>query len=135
MANEKVLQQALFVLRVGIMIVFVMWTIDKFANYKHFSGMFAHYYWGIKISQPVLLMLGVGEVILLMLFFFTNYFKKWTYGIILVAHLITTLISFHRLLPPYEIHQLLYFGSIPLLCSCIALFLLRDEDTLFKFGG
>ncbi len=38
-----------------------------------------------------------------------------------------------RLLPPYEMHQLLYFGSLPILGACIALFLLRDKDKLLTF--
>ena len=135
MTSEKRLELALLALRIGIIIVFTAWTLDKIFAYEHNSGMIGHYYGGITISQPVLLAIGIAELVLLFVFFFTNYYKTITYGIILIAHTVTTIVSFKRLLPPYEIHQLLYFGSLPLLAACIALFLLRDDDTLFKFGG
>ena len=132
MTDEKKLQWGLFSLRIGIAVVFLTWTIDKIVNYSHNSGMIKHYYF-VEVSQPILLAIGIAELALVLLFLMGK-FKNWTYGLILLFHLVTTLASAKRLFPPYEIHQLLYFGSIPMLAACICLYLNRDSDTLFTLG-
>lgn len=129
MTDEKRLKIGLFALRLGIATVFLVWTIDKIANYSHNSKMIGHYY-HIEISQPVLLALGIAELIFVAVFLL-GLFKTLTYGGILLFHSVTTVASSWRLLPPYEIHQLLYFGSIPMLAACICLFLCRNSDTFF----
>ncbi len=133
MSDEKRLQWGLFALRIGIGIVFLVWTIDKIVNYSHNSGMIKHYYF-VEISQPVLLAIGVAELALITMFLLGMY-KNVTYALVLFFHLVTTLVSAKRLFPPYAIHQLLYFGSIPMLAACICLYLNRDSDTLFTVGG
>lgn len=120
---------SLFAMRLGVAIVFLAWTIDKIVNYSHNSGMINHYY-KIAISQPILLAMGIAELIVVLLFL-VGKFKNVTYAIILFAHSVTTLVSSWRLFPPYELHQLLYFGSLPMLGACIGLYLMRDKDTLF----
>jgi hypothetical protein len=131
-SEEMKVKVSLFAMRLGVFIVFMAWTIDKIVNYSHNSGMIQHYY-GIAIAQPLLLAIGIGELIILLLFFMGK-FKKYTYGFILIAHTVTTIISGHRLFPPYETHQLLYFGSLPMLGACIGLFLMKEKDTLFTLG-
>ncbi|WP_114520801.1 DoxX family membrane protein [Altererythrobacter sp. ZODW24] len=128
MTDEKRLKIGLLALRVGIATVFLVWTIDKIVNYAHNSKMIEHYY-HVEISQPILLILGLAELVFVAAFTL-GLFKTLTYGGILLFHAITTLASSPRLFPPYEIHQLLYFGSIPMLAACVCLFLCRDSDTL-----
>ena len=132
MTDEKKLQWGLFSLRIGIAVVFLAWTIDKIVNYSHNSGMIKHYYF-VEVSQPILLAIGIAELVLILLFI-AGKFKNVTYALILVFHLVTTIASAKRLLPPYAIHQLLYFGSIPMLAACICLYLNRESDTLFTLG-
>ena len=132
MTDEKKLQWGLFSLRIGIAVVFLAWTIDKIVNYSHNSGMIKHYYF-VEVSQPILLAIGIAELVLILLFI-AGKFKNVTYALILVFHLVTTIASAKRLLPPYVIHQLLYFGSIPMLAACICLYLNRESDTLFTLG-
>ncbi|WP_426359950.1 hypothetical protein ACPUVO_06970 [Pseudocolwellia sp. HL-MZ19] len=129
MSDEMKVKISLFAMRVGVAIVFLAWTIDKIVNYSHNSGMIAHYY-SVTINQPILMAVGIAELIVVLLFL-VGKFKNITYAIVLIAHSITTLVSAWRLLPPYEIHQLLYFGSLPMLGACIGLYLMRDKDTLF----
>lgn len=132
MSDEMKVKVSLFSMRVGVAIVFLAWTIDKIVNYAHNSGMISHYY-HVTISQPVLLGIGIAELVIVLLFL-AGMFKNVTYAIILFAHIVTTLVSSWRLFPPYEIHQLLYFGSLPMLGACIGLYLMRDKDTLFTLG-
>lgn len=133
MCEEKRLQISLLALRLGVFTVFLAWTLDKILNYDHNSKMIGHYY-GVEVSEWFLTSLGVAEFILLLAFIAGTY-KTFTYGMILFAHTVTTAVSASRLLPPYEIHQLLYFGSLPMLAACIALFLMRERDTMLTLGG
>lgn len=133
MTEEMGTRIGLLAMRLGVATVFMAWTIDKIVNYSHNSTMISHYY-GLIISQPVLLTVGIIELLIL-LAFIAGMYKTFTYGFILLAHTGSTIVSFHKLLPPYEIHQLLYFGSIPMLGACIGLFLMRKKDTLLSFTG
>lgn len=131
MTEQKRLQISLLCLRLGVFIVFLVWALDKLFNYEHNSVMIMHYY-HFDVPQWFLISLGLAELILL-LAFLAGLFKTFTYSVILFAHTVTTLVSAWRLIPPYEIHQLLYFGSLPMLGACIALFLMREQDTLMNF--
>jgi putative oxidoreductase len=132
MSDEKRIQISLLGLRLGVFIVFMAWTLDKILNYQHNSVMIMHYY-NVEVPQWFLMSLGMAELILLLVFL-AGMFKTFTYGVILFAHTVTTLVSSWRLLPPYEVHQLLYFGSLPMLGACVALFLMREKDTLMTFA-
>ena len=132
MTFDKKLQISLFSLRIGVFVVFLAWTLDKIFAYEHNSKMIGHYY-GVEVSELFLTALGIAELILLIAFLLGKY-KTFTYGVILFAHTVTTLVSAKRFFPPYEIHQLLYFGAIPMLAACLALFLLREHDTLMNVG-
>jgi len=59
----------------------------------------------------------------------TGFTKRWTCGIVLVLHAVSTLSSFGRYLDPWK--NLLFFAAWPMLAACITLYLLRDEDTLY----
>ena len=133
MTDDMKLKVSLLAMRLGVGAVFIAWTLDRIFVYGHNSGMMKRYY-GIHFSEPVLMAMGIAELILVLLFF-AGKFKNISYGFILLAHTITTIASSWRLLPPYEIHQLLYFGSLPMLGACIGLYLLRDKDTLFNLSS
>lgn len=130
MTFDKKLQISLFSLRLGVFVVFMAWALDKIFAYEHNSTMIRHYY-GVDLSELFLTSLGIAELVLLIAFLVGKY-KTFTYGVILIAHTVTTLVSAKRLFPPYEIHQLLYFGALPMLAACLALFLLRERDTLMN---
>lgn len=141
LSDDMKLGVGLLSMRIGVATVFLMWAIDRVLAYGHNSGMIKGYY-GLEISQPVLTAIGIVQI-LIILGFIIGVFKLWTYGYILVAHTITTLASAKRLLPAdmwtlgwegFEKHQLLYYGSLPMLGACIALFLLRDKDTLLSLN-
>ncbi|WOJ91940.1 hypothetical protein R0135_09065 [Congregibacter variabilis] len=123
---------ALFSLRISIFVVFLVWTLDKLTNYQHSSGVILHYY-HLEVSRWFLIVLGLLELALLLAFLF-GLWKTASYGLVLLAHLASTIASFWRLFPPYELHQLLYFGSLPLLAACFALFLLRDRDCMMNIA-
>lgn len=66
-----------------------------------------------------------------MLLFVSGAFKLWTYGLVTILHAVSTLATFPNYLHPFQEGNLLFFAAWPMLAACIALFLLRDEDTLW----
>lgn len=120
------LQLPLLTLRLGVFLVMLMWTLDKFLNPGHSSAVFANFY-GIDNAGPTLLSLLAGVEIVLLLLFVTGTFKKWTYGAVLLLHAVSTLSSYKQYLAPFE--NLLFFAAWPMLSACFVLFLLRDYDT------
>ncbi len=117
------LQLPLLTLRLGVFLVMLMWTLDKFLNPGHSSAVFANFY-GIHDAGPTLLSLLAGVEIVLLLLFVTGTFKKWTYGAVLLLHAVSTLSSYKQYLAPFE--NLLFFAAWPMLSACFVLFMLRD---------
>ena len=132
MTDGKAIQISLLAIRVGVMIVFMAWTLDKIVNAAHFNATLEMYY-HTTLPSTVLLVVGVLELLLLLVFFFFNRYKTITYGFVLAAHILTTLVSSWRLFPPFEKHMLLHYATLPTLAGLILLFWLREKDTLLKF--
>ena len=118
---------SLLLLRVGVFVVMFMWTLDKFVNPAHTAAVMEKFYFLEGIGTPLIYALGALQM-LLVLGFILGYKKTWTYGIVLVLHASSTLSSFGQYLEPWK--NLLFFAAWPMLAACIALYLLRDEDTL-----
>jgi len=128
--NHTRIANALLLLRLGVFLVILMWTLDKFINPDHAAGIFANFY-GLDGWGPTLFMvLGALELIVL-IGFLIGFMKTWTYGIILLIHGISTLSTWNQLLNPFDGPNLLFFAGVPMLAACWALFSLRDLDTRF----
>lgn len=121
---------SLLLLRLGVFLVMLMWTLDKFANPEHAGKVFESFYFIGGLGSGAFLLIGVLELLLL-LFFVTGAFKRWSYGLVLLLHGISTISSFPQYLDPFN--HLLFFAAWPMLAACIALYLLRDLDTLLTW--
>ena len=129
-ANEpKQLPLALFLMRVSVFIVFLVWTLDKFLRPDHASSVYQNFYFSPALSAVVLSVLGVIEMIILV-GFLLGVKKKLTYGAVLLLHLISTVASYKQYLAPFESMHILFFAAIPMLATCYALYVLRDHDTM-----
>ncbi len=118
----------LFLLRIGVFIVMLMWTLDKFVRPGHAAGIFKKFYGIDGLSPTVFYVIGALELLLLV-GFVTGTAKRYTYGLVLLLHTISTLSSYQQYLAPFD--NLLFFAAWPMLAACIALYLLRDLDTLW----
>ncbi|MDZ7829745.1 MAG: hypothetical protein U5K33_09770 [Halofilum sp. (in: g-proteobacteria)] len=113
----------------GVFIVMLMWTLDKFVNPEHAARVFAGFY-GIAETGSVMLIIGLGELVLVIAFVI-GWKKRWTYGRARTArHL--DLLQLRSV--PATLDNLLFFAAWPMLASCIALYLLREQDTLLTIG-
>jgi len=129
----KKLQLSLLLLRLGVFLVMFMWTIDKFINPGHAAKVYEKFYYIAGMESAVMYAIGAIEIIVLLMFL-AGYMKKYTYGAVLIFHAVSTLSSFKQYLAPFEGPNLLFFAAWPMLAACIALFLLREQDSMLSAG-
>jgi uncharacterized membrane protein YkgB len=127
------LQLSLLLLRLGVFLVMLMWTIDKFINPGHAAKVYEKFYYITGMESAVMYAIGAIEIIILLMFL-AGFMKKYTYGAVLIFHAVSTLSSFRQYAAPFEGSNLLFFAAWPMLAACIALFLLRDQDRMLSAG-
>lgn len=125
--SPKHLPVSLLLLRLGIFLVFLLWTLDKFVQPEHASQVFAYFYGLAGLPHTALYVIGALQMALIALFA-VGAFKTVTYGAVTALHAVSTFASFPQYLRPFD--NLLYFAAWPMLAACAALFLLREHDTL-----
>lgn len=118
----------LLLTRISIFIAMIIWVIDKFARPEHTAAVFQAFYGIGGIGSAVSYLLGAVQLVI-MLSFLVGYQKKITYGIVLLMHTASTLVSFPKYLAPFESANILFYASWPMLAACFALYYLRDSDT------
>ncbi|MDC9509175.1 hypothetical protein [Pseudoalteromonas sp. Angola-4] len=122
------LQWSLFSLRLGVFIVMIMWTFDKFVNPGHSARIFEHFY-GISGSTDVVAYVLGALQLILVLAFLVGIKKRLTYGVIFVMHGLSTLSSYNQYIDGFN--NLLFFTAWPMWAACVALYVLREQDVKF----
>lgn len=130
--TEKKLAWSLFMLRLGVFIVMLMWTLDKFLNPGHAINIFEHFYSLSNFSSLLMYLVAAVEMVLL-IGFLLGIKKRFTYGFVLFIHLISTLSAFQQYLNPWKSPNLLFFAAWPMLAACAALYLLREHDIKYIY--
>lgn len=122
--------RALFVLRISVFLVMLMWTLDKFVRPGHAASIFEHFYGLGGFGEAMIYIVAVAEIGLL-IGFVLGAAPRWTYGAVFLLHGVSTLSSYRQYLQPFEGSNLLFFAAWPMLGACFALYTLRDLDTLW----
>ncbi|MGB3668894.1 MAG: hypothetical protein WA984_02195 [Phormidesmis sp.] len=118
----------LLLTRLSIFIAMMIWVIDKFVQPEHTAAVFRAFYGISGIGTPAAYLLGTLQL-LIMVAFVLGYQKKIFYGLVLLMHTASTLISFPKYIAPFEPSNILFFASWPMLAACFTLYYLRDLDT------
>lgn len=126
--GEQRIANALLLLRLGVFIVMIMWTLDKFINPEHSGAVFNNFYGLGGLSDTAFIVIGALQL-LVVLAFVAGFMKRYSYGLVLVLHAVSTLASWQQYLDPFN--NLLFFAAWPMLAACIALYMLRDLDVRF----
>ena len=129
MDSEKRIRLSLFLLRIGIFIVMLMWTLDKFLKPQHAVAVFKNFYFIGGLSNTAVLIIGIVEAIIIV-GFLLGFQKRFTYGAVLLLHGISTISSYKQYFAPFERGNLFFFAAWPMLAACVAVYLLRDLDTI-----
>lgn len=124
---DRRLPLALLALRLGVFVVVLVWTLDKFLAPAHAASVMQHFY-AIGGLGPAAMYAAGGVELIIIVGFVLGYARMFTYGAVLVFHAVSTLASFPMYLHPSQ--GRLFFAAWPMLAACFALFLLRDSDTL-----
>ncbi|MFZ3230017.1 MAG: hypothetical protein WA160_07420 [Pseudobdellovibrio sp.] len=130
---QRKLEISLLTLRLGIFIVMLMWTVDKFVRVDHAKIVFEKFYFLTGFENAVIYLLA-GAELLLILAFLAGVKKRLSYGLVLLLHGVSTLSSFKQYLNPFEGGNLLFFAAWPMLAACFTLYVLRDFDRMLSFG-
>jgi putative oxidoreductase len=130
MNTENRLPLALLLLRLSVFVVMFVWTVDKFVEPQHASKIMAEFYSIGGVGSALIYLLGVIELAII-LAFLLGFTKRWSYGLVLLLHAISTLSSYQKYLNPLQPPNLLFFAAIPMLAACFVLYYLRDADVLW----
>jgi hypothetical protein len=120
---------ALIALRIGIFILMAAWTVDKFVRPEHAAHVAEQFYFMKGVGRALVYASATMESALLVTFLL-GIAKRLTYGAVLVLHGISTFSAFKQYVSPFQGPNLLFFAAWPALAACLALYLLRDLDTL-----
>ncbi|MCQ8878607.1 hypothetical protein NQT69_11390 [Pseudoalteromonas shioyasakiensis] len=126
--TQNRLQWSLFSLRLGVFVVMLMWTLDKFVNPGHSARIFEHFY-GISGSTDIVAYVLGALQLILVLAFMAGVKKRVTYGLIFLMHGASTLSSYAQYIDGFN--NLLFFAAWPMWAACFALYLLREQDVKF----
>ena len=133
MTHPSALPRALFAIRWSAVIFLLPWTVEKFLHPEKAQGIAAAFYfvnelplWGSYLQG------GVWAVLLGL--FALGVLRFWTYGLVALFHGVSTLSTVGRLLDPYEGVNHLFYAAIPTLAALVALWMLRDFDTIGTVG-
>lgn len=128
-------QISLLLLRLGVFIVMIMWVIDKFVNPGHAASVANRFYMLPEgLGSSVFYILGAFQAAVVVAFV-VGFKKRLSYGIVLVMHTVSTFSAYAYYLDPWGPKHLLFFAAFPMLAACIALYLMRDSDTLLTVDG
>lgn len=120
--TQRKLEISLLALRIGVFVVMLMWTLDKFVRVDHAKIVF----------ENAIMYALAGAELLLVLAFLIGIKKRFTYGLILLLHAASTFSSFKQYLNPFDGANLLFFAAWPMLAACITLYIMRDYDRKFS---
>ncbi|ANK81851.1 MAG: hypothetical protein TEF_14390 [Rhizobiales bacterium NRL2] len=125
---------ALAVLRVALGVFLLVWGLEKFIVTERSVAIFDYFY-GVSASTAATYVLGALESVLAVAII-VGAFRRWSYGIGLLVHAATTIVSARLIIDPWGLisgePQHLYLAAVPILGAFAALYLLRDLDS-FSF--
>ncbi|HCO61743.1 MAG TPA: hypothetical protein DIT58_16315 [Porticoccaceae bacterium] len=120
---------SLFCLRLSVFLVMFMWTLDKFVRPGHAVNVYDNFYGLGGISHVAMYILGALELLLL-LAFLLGIKRRFSYGLVLLLHGVSTFSSWYQYTHPFTGPNLLFFAAWPMLAACLTLYLMRDQDYL-----
>ena len=133
MKLEDRLTLALLLLRLSVFLVMFMWTLDKFLRPDHAAAVYEKFYFIGGLGNLPFYIFGAVEMVIL-LGFLLGVWQRWTYGLVLFFHAVSTFSAFKQYFSPFEDANLLFYAAWPMLAACFTLYLLKDWDTRWTVG-
>lgn len=127
------LQISLLLLRLSLGGFMLLWAVEKFFRPEVTAQIFQKYY-SVEIGNQIAMLAGLPQT-LLTIAFLLGVFKFWSYGITMLLHAASVIVSYQPILAPFEGINHLFLASVPVLAAFVALFLLRDQDSFLALSG
>jgi uncharacterized membrane protein YphA (DoxX/SURF4 family) len=126
---HQILPRALLVLRITLGIFLLQWGIEKFVVPANTPAIWGYFY-GISLPQASAYLFGIIEIAIAVCLCL-GIFRTIAYGAAMALHAITVLVTWRQLLNPWaDPVNHLFIAGVPVLGAFIALFLLRQWDTM-----
>lgn len=127
-------QKSLAILRIGLFLFMMVWALEKFVRPEAYQSIFGAFY-GFDAGQTLIYLIGAIQVGILVLFV-VGKFKFASYGLVMLMNVITLLVSYSKILAPYEgSTNHLFVASIVVATTSIALFLARSDDNFLTLSS
>ena len=126
-------QFSLVLLRISLALLMLFWGLDKIVNPDHGVAVAEHFYLGILASGAVMPMLGIAQVVLAGLVG-VGLFRLYSYAANAIVNGLTLLGVWRSVIDPWGWYlsdtNVLFFPSLIVFAASLALFALRDRETL-----
>ncbi|WP_306252470.1 hypothetical protein [Parvularcula sp. IMCC14364] len=132
--TDSKLKLSLFAIRFTLFLFFSVWAIEKFIKPETTVAIWKAFYLADTLPLQASYIIGIIQSIAVLCLLF-GVARFWSYGFFLLIHGVGTVLTYERLLDPYTGSNHLFAAAIPVFGALVALFLLRDEDTLFTIGN
>lgn len=137
---EKRLGLCLFFCRMGVSIVFLVWTYDKLVRPEHGVRIWTKFYLiPASLAETAVTLMAIIELVLIVAMAL-GLFKRLTRGIFLFLSILA--VSVPEVVKGYVtaiLHEphptILYFTGFCLLACAFAIYYLRDYDTRFSLAS
>jgi uncharacterized membrane protein YphA (DoxX/SURF4 family) len=124
---ERRLALALLILRLTLGVFFLQWGVEKFVVPTTTLAIFRNFY-GVELGALLPPVLGALQVLLALLFL-AGIAPRASYGLVLLLHSVTVLVTIPRLLAPWTpVSNHFFIAGVPVWAGFLALYLLRDAD-------
>ena len=125
--------KSLFLLRISLGLLMVVWGLDKIVNTAHGTAVAEHFYFGILSDATSIKVLGFLQVALGGLTVL-GFLRKYAYPAVLAITVITALAVWKSIIDPWgwylEGTNALFFPSFITAAAAWVLLVFKDEDTL-----
>jgi putative oxidoreductase len=121
---------ALAILRIALGVFLLVWGLEKFIVPATSIGTYDFLY-GVSIPTVAVYAVGTLES-LLAIAIIVGAFRRWSYGIGLLAHAVTVVATARLIIDPWGLisgePRHLHLAAVPVLAGFVALYLLQDGD-------
>jgi putative oxidoreductase len=121
---------ALFILRFFLAIFLLQWSVEKLILPEAAARIASNFY-GVTLAAPVSYALGVAELLLSLALLFGVH-RTISYGLSLLVHTVTVIVSWRQLFDPWGLAKVgnhLWISTWPTWGGFAALFLMRTWDS------
>ena len=122
-------QLGFFILRFGLGLFLLLWGFDKIFSPESTVKIFEMFYFtGITVNSAYII--GALEIVL-SIAILVGFQKKYSYGLGLLLHGVSTLSTLPQLISPFGKNHL-FIAGLPVLAGFVALYMFRDRDKLWS---